>query len=207
MRCKGNLIRTIFIAVSVLFISACRSHEVFSVRTRPWSTGADSRFRDIGIGYFDYRGPGSRAASRDQFNHSLAFALRESGYLVKEARDVIEALKKNDLPRDRHLNSEEIVRLSGAFAGRLLLQGRLREKQDISLMKESTRIMIDVEIFDMRDGEKIGDIKLFVRDLSSLSGRESLSMARKIVRALERLIVTREKKSPEPSKTGSSRRK
>lgn len=179
------------IIFSFVLVISCQNYEITSIRTRRWPAGPDRELRRVAIGFFDYHGVGNSSQKQYNFYESLAYALVESGYTTKEAPDTFLLLKKNELPTGRILTLQELFRFSGQSGEKLLLQGDIYENRTETLLEDFLQVMINVSVYDMRTGLKIGVIKLFAKDMKYNNGREILAMTRKIVNNLDNLISNR----------------
>ena len=90
------------------------------------------------------------------------------------------------------LSDEEVARLTREFGARLYLQGRIQEVKTEQLLEDSLQVAISIWIYDARRGEKIGEIKLFGKDLEFHTARQTLEMSRILAQKLEDLIVNRD---------------
>ena len=170
---------------------ACMSYEVSSIRNRPWPGGALQSLKDVHIGYFKYQGVGATPYTRTNFYDSLAFSLVENGFLTKTFAESSAIFKKHEISADKILSPEEVLRLSGLLGGKLLLQGIIQESKTDSALEEFYQINISVYIYEIGSGEKLGEIKLFGKDLEFNTGRETLEMARLVVQELMTLLEER----------------
>lgn len=188
---------SLFIAVILSAVGECRNYETLQIRTGVWPTGTDASLRDVGIGYFEYSGTtmsANRSDNRKIFYGSLAYALRESGFRTMEASDFLALLTKHEIPADRTLAAEDIMRLNDRFAGKLIIQGAIYEQQTDTLTEDVLQIIIIASVHDMSTGKKIGDIRTYASDLEYNSGRTALDLAREIARSLDSLVVDRKGK-------------
>ena len=170
---------------------ACQTYETHSIRTKRWPDSPPESLRDVGVGFFETTGSGKSPLTRQNFYDSISFALREMGYITVEQSQVEDLLDKTSLPRNRLLSDEEVTRLTREFGARLFLQGRIEEVKTEKLLEDSLQVMVSVSIYDARRGEKLGEIKLFGKDLEYHTARQTLEMARIVADSLEQLIVER----------------
>lgn len=181
-------------AISALLFATigCMTYETHSIRTKRWPDSPPESLRDVGIGFFQNVGSGKSPLTRENFYDSLAFSLREIGYITVEQSQVEEVLGKSALPKNRLLSDEEVARLTREFGARLYLQGRIQEVKTEQLLEDSLQVAISIWIYDARRGEKIGEIKLFGKDLEFHTARQTLEMSRILAQKLEDLIVNRD---------------
>lgn len=168
----------------------CQNYDSHTIRTRDWQSLAQGSLRDIGIGYFESRGSGKSPLTRDTFYDSLAFALREQGYITREFDAIHKTLKANQLPYNRLLDAGEILRLTREFGGRLYLQGKIEEKRTETLLEDLLQVSITIWIYDAHTGQKIGEIKTFAHDMEYLAAPQLLELTRHSVEELETLIAS-----------------
>lgn len=177
----------------------CQTYETHAIRTKRWPDSQTEALRDVGIGYFQTMGSGKSPLTRQNFYDSLAFALREIGYITVEQSRVQDVLGKSSLPKNRLLSDEEVARLTREFGARLFLQGRIQEVKTEQLLEDSLQVAVSIWIYDARRGEKIGEIKLFGKDLDFHTARQTLEMSRILAGNLEDLIVNRDADATYPA--------
>lgn len=173
------------------FSFACKSMEVESIRTRAWPATAYADIKDVGIGYFDSSGSGMSPLTRTNFYRTLAFALREAGYTTAESGEIGDLLKKSSLPADRTLTDNEVELFNRNFGGQLYLQGGVQEVRTETLLEDLLQVMVHVSIHEMETGKKLGEIKVFGRDLEYNTGRETLKISRLVARELDSMVLER----------------
>ncbi len=181
----------------LLLALTCKNFQVESIRTGAWPATSYDDIKDVGIGYFDSTGSGMSPLTRANFYQTLAFALRENGYTTAEAPEVADLLKKSSLPVDRSLTDNEVELFNRSFGGKLLLQGGVQEVRTETLLEDLLQVMVNVSIFDMRTGKKLGEIKVFGKDLEYHTGRETLAISRLVARQLDDLIKNRDSSTEE----------
>ncbi|MBL8018247.1 MAG: hypothetical protein JNM27_01160 [Leptospirales bacterium] len=190
-----NIVLLGFVLMS---LHGCKTYESAAIRTQKWPGDPIESMRDVGIGYFESSGTARTSHSQQNLYDSLAFALRELGYVTRETPAMFQALDRTGLPADRLLSDEEVLRLAGRAGVRLFLQGRLQEIKTETLLEDHLQIMLNVSVYDARIGEKIADIKVFGNDLDYNTGKQSLQLARLARNDLESLIVGRDAKVTRP---------
>jgi hypothetical protein len=173
------------------FAFACKSIEVESIRTRAWPTTPYEDIKDVGIGYFDSSGSGMSPLTRTNFYRALAFALREAGYTTAESAEIGDLLEKSSLPADRTLTENEVELFNRSFGGKLYLQGGVQEVRTETLLEDLLQVMVHVSIHEMRTGQKLGEIKVFGRDLEYNTGRETLKISRLVAEELDDMVLDR----------------
>ncbi len=191
-RIAARGVPAILLAGLILFFAGCQTYETHAIRTKRWPDTQAEGLRDVGIGYFQTMGSGKSPLTRQNFYDSLAFALREMGYITVEQSFIEEVMAKSSLPKKRLLSDEEVARLTREFGARLFLQGRIQEVKTEQLLEDSLQVAISVWIYDAQRGEKIGEIKLFGKDLEFHTARQTLEMSRIVAGQLEALIVDRD---------------
>ncbi|MEQ9362871.1 MAG: hypothetical protein RIF32_01430 [Leptospirales bacterium] len=191
MKSRGTTVLAIGL-IGVLFGTSCRTYETHAIRTKRWPDSQTEALRDVGIGYFQTMGSGKSPLTRQNFYDGLAFSLREIGYITVEQKRVEDVLGKSALPKNRLLSDEEVARLTREFGARLFLQGRIQEVKTEQLLEDSLQVAVSVWIYDAQRGEKIGEIKLFGKDLEFNTARQTLEMSRIVAAKLEELIVNRD---------------
>ncbi len=172
---KFSVLPAIFLC-SIL--AGCRSYEVAFVQTAAWKISSLGGEREIGIGYFETIGV--TQANRINLTESLAFALREKGYNPRESAEISSLLAKNDFAVNRILTENEVIRFSGLTDVTILLQGRFEEILTRTLLEDRLQVVLHVSVFDMQNGLKVAEIKLFGKDMLYLTGRETLEMSRRV---------------------------
>lgn len=184
-------IKWIVLPLTLSLMLACKGYQVESIRTRAWPATPYEQIKDVGIGYFDSTGSGMSPLTQKNFYHSLAFALREAGYTTAEAPEVFDLLRKASLPMDRGLTDNEVELFNRSFGGKLYLQGMVQEVRTETLLEDLLQVMVNVSIYDMRTGKKLGEIKVFGKDMEYNTGRETLEISRLVARQLDDLIQKR----------------
>lgn len=169
----------------------CSSFDAVAQRLPAFPAEPPANLARIGIGPIvglgaSTAGPGNAIRT---LGGSLAFALREQGFVVQEPADVGRILKRVQLPSDRLLSEEELVRLSGRLAPRLFVQGEFQERLTYDLVDEYLQVTVNLYVYDMASGRKIADVRVFGNDLKRYSGPESLEAARLLSRRLKGLLV------------------
>ncbi|MCR9145515.1 MAG: hypothetical protein NXI24_24965 [bacterium] len=187
------------VLAGVLFSSACRTYETHAIRTKRWPDTQAEALRDVGIGYFQTLGSGKSPLTRQNFYDSMSFSLREMGYITVEQSQVEDLLGKSSLPKNRLLSDEEVARLTREFGARLFLQGRIQEVKTEQLLEDALQVSVSVWIYDARRGEKIGEIKLFGKDLEFHTARQTLEISRIVADKLEELVVNRDADATYPA--------
>lgn len=167
----------------VLTAGACRTYEVVSVQSVDWP----ARSSEVNIGYFDASGSASRAANRNNLYESLSFSLREANFRTREAPDLFTVLSRNELPVNRLLTEAEVLRLSGLVPGRLLLQGRLEEVLTQTLVEDRVQVQVNVNIYSLETGRRLGEIRVYGKDLENVTGSETLAISRLIAKRLREM--------------------
>lgn len=74
---------------------------------------------------------------------------------------------------------------------RILLQGRFEEILTRTLLDDLHQVLLHIAIFELRSGKKIGEIKLYGKDLKYHTGRETLDMARKVADQFQQMLAGR----------------
>jgi len=142
-----------------------------------WSSFAGSKKNHIGIGFIDSGFAGGISGQKKTLADALAFTLRKKGFEVTEHEDVVSLLADASLATDRLLSGEEMIRFSGRFKGKYLLQARFDQRRTDELVKEYYQVMLDCTLFDITDGKKIGIVKIFATDLEHVTGVELYTLA------------------------------
>ena len=170
-----------------VILSACRNYEVVSVQSPEWP----AKSSEINIGYFDASGSASRAANRNNLYESLSFSLREAEFRTREAQDVFALLSRNELPVNRLLTEPEVLRLSGLLPGRILLQGRIEEVLTQTLVEDRVQIQVNVNIYSLETGRRLGEIRVYGKDLENVTGSETLHISRLVAKRLREMTGAR----------------
>ncbi|MBX7059349.1 MAG: hypothetical protein K1X75_14895 [Leptospirales bacterium] len=170
-------------ALAVAF-GNCSAYVVESVRTEPWLAGAVRR--EAAIGRFEALG--ARALAARNIGESLAFALRRRGFAIVEQIETERLLHENGIVSSGLLTPQEIARVANAVPTRLYLQGRVQEQRTVELVEERLQVLVAVDIFQTAGGEKLGEIRLYARDLNFHSPAESREMAERIATQLDDMI-------------------
>ncbi|MCE9598111.1 MAG: hypothetical protein K8S54_09115 [Spirochaetia bacterium] len=178
----------------LLVFTSCKTYESASIRTQKWPGDSIESMRDVGIGFFESTGTARTSHSQQNLYDSLAFSLRELGYVTRETPAMFQALDRTGLPVDRLLTDEEILRLAGRAGVRLFIQGRLQEIKTETLLEDHLQVMLNLSVYDAKIGEKIGEIKVFGTDLDYNTGKQTLDLARIARNDLEALIANRDQK-------------
>lgn len=170
------------------FLTTCRTYEVASVVTDSWPSDI-GQARTVGIGFFEANGV--TKTNQNNLNESLAFALRERGFVVRESQETAGLLARNELAVNRQLSENEVIRFSTMTDARILLQGRFEEILTRTLLDDLHQVLLHIAIFELRSGKKIGEIKLYGKDLKYHTGRETLDMARKVADQFQQMLAGR----------------
>jgi len=170
------------------FFFSCRTYEVASVVTDSWPSDI-GQARTVGIGFFEANGV--TKTNQNNLNESLAFALRERGFVVRESQETAGLLARNELAVNRQLSENEVIRFSTMTDARILLQGRFEEILTRTLLDDLHQVLLHIAIFELRSGKKIGEIKLYGKDLKYHTGRETLDMARKVADQFQQMLAGR----------------
>lgn len=173
--------RPVIFILSIL-LSACSAYRVESVRSGELQSGA----REVAIGFFETYGGRSDMARRN-FYDGLSFSLREKGFHPAEAQEIKQLFDRAELPSEKNLNPNELVRLASQYPGRLFLQGRIDEVKTETLLEDRIQVMVSVSVYELKRGSKIAEIQVFGKDLEYRTGRESLEMARLVSSELEKM--------------------
>jgi len=168
-------------------LSACRNYEVVSVQSPEWP----AKSSEINIGFFDASGSASRSANRNNLYESLSFSLREAEFRTREAQDVFALLSRNELPVNRLLTEAEVLRLSGLLPGRILLQGRIEEVLTQTLVEDRVQIQVNVNIYSLETGRRLGEIRVYGKDLENVTGSETLVISRLVAKRLREMTGAR----------------
>ena len=177
-------------AFSLFPLGDCSSFEVSSHQIAAFPGEPAARLAHVGIGNFSVLSTGrsSQAETRRILTGTLAFALRRVGFQVKEAADVERLLERSELPTNRLLRNDELLQLAGKFGPRLLLQGEVHETVTYDLVDEHVQVMINVFVFDMTSGRKVGEVRVFGRDLDHYTGRDALEASRLLAGELGEIV-------------------
>lgn len=171
----------------VVVLSACRGYDVVSVQSPDWP----ARSSEINIGYFDASGSASRASNRNNLYESLSFSLREAEFRTREVQDVFALYARNELPVNRLLTEAEVLRLSGLLPGRILLQGRMEEILTQTLVEDRVQIQVNVNIYSLETGKRLGEIRVYGKDLENVTGSETLAISRLVAKRLREMTGSR----------------
>ncbi|MBI3395732.1 MAG: hypothetical protein HY042_07855 [Spirochaetia bacterium] len=185
------MVRSVFVAAGkgalllvLLSAAGCSAYDFPLVRTALWSGGVTSDLQSVGLGYFDGRPPAQRL-----FLETLGFSLREVGFRVREPGETMAVVGQAALPSNRALSSDELLQLSGRYASRVFLQGRIEEARVDRLVDTVVDVMVVIAVHDMKTGEKSGEIMGFGRELKHFGGEESLRMSRRISQRLMEMTL------------------
>lgn len=149
-----------------------------------------SRPLHVAIGTFTILASGRSPESQMKrvLSGTLAFALRKEGFRVQEAAEVERLLERSELPTARLLRSDELLQLAGKLGPRLLLQGEIHEATTYDLVDEHVQVMINVFVFDMLTGQKVGELRAFGRNLTHYTTSDTLEASSLLARQLSRVV-------------------
>ncbi len=164
-------------------VSGCSAYRVESVRSGEPAAGS----RDVAIGFFETYGGRSESVRRN-FYDALAFSLREKQFKPAEAMEIKQLFERSELPSDRNLNPNELLRLASQYPGRLFIQGHIDEVKTETLTEDFIQVNVSASVYELKRGTKIAEIQVYGKDLEHRTARESLDMARLVATELEKIL-------------------
>jgi len=166
--------------------AACSAYSVNSIRSVDFNGGA--AYRRVSIGFFEVTGNANISRTQRNLYDALAFSLQQRGYLVTDFPATQMLMQRLGLPVDRLLLESEVLQFSGNSPARVLLQGRIEEIRTDRLVESHIQSMIQLQLFDVRTGKKVGQIVLFGKDQEFVTGKEIMLMTDHLCAEFDKMI-------------------
>lgn len=175
-----RIIFSLIISLS-MFLSNCQTtiHSYFHKNKYP------REIKEISIGFIEIRNFELDSFIKANFYDALKFELEKRNYKVNNPNKVRKVLELANIEEKKYLLEDQIFRLTKNSGFDIFIQGYIQENNVGDALYEEPHTVIVLFLHGRDRGEKFGEIRLFARDRTILSGENLHEMATSIAKEIK----------------------